>query len=61
MSYESYVRLHLKPALGRVPLAHLTPAHVHKFMAEKLRAGASARAVRYCRAILRAALNPAVN
>ena len=60
VSYESYVRLHLKPALGRVPLAHLTPAHVQKFMAEKLRAGASARAVRYCRVILRAALNQAV-
>ena len=41
-------------------MAHLTPAHVQKFMAEKLRAGASARAVRYCRAILRAALNQAV-
>jgi integrase len=60
VSYESYVRLHLKPALGRVPLAHLTPAHVQKFMAEKLRAGASPRAVRYCRVILRAALNQAV-
>jgi hypothetical protein len=41
VSYESYVRLHLKPALGRVPLAYPTPAHVQKFMAEKLRAAAS--------------------
>ncbi|MGH2366398.1 MAG: tyrosine-type recombinase/integrase, partial [Chloroflexota bacterium] len=60
ISYESYVRLHLKPGLGRVTLARLTPAHVQRFMAEKLKAGTSPRSVRYCRVILRAALGQAM-
>lgn len=58
-NYESYVRLHLKPGIGRLPLAKLTPGQVQHFMATKLEAGASANLVRYCRVVLRAALGQA--
>jgi len=37
-------RLHLKPALGRVKLKALAPAHVRGLYREKLEAGSSARA-----------------
>lgn len=59
-SYEQLVRLHLKPALGRLPLAKLTPQHVQRFMNEKLAAGLSARTVQYLRAVLRRALSQAL-
>ncbi|MDE3076506.1 MAG: site-specific integrase [Chloroflexota bacterium] len=58
-NYESYVRLHLKPGIGRLPLAKLTPGQVQQFMATKLEAGASPNLVRYCRVVLRAALGQA--
>src|ERR687892_1141290 len=45
--YEQITRLHLKPALGRVKLKALTPAHVRGLYREKLEAGLSARTVRY--------------
>jgi hypothetical protein len=48
---EAYCRLHVKPAVGRVPLAKLTPADVERLIpttrdkglsvAERLRAGAA--------------------
>jgi integrase len=50
----------LTPALGRLPLAKLTPQHVQKFMNEKLAAGLSARTVQYLRAVLRRALSQAL-
>lgn len=59
-SYAQLVRLHLTPALGRVPLAKLTPQHVQKFMNDKLAAGLSARTVQYLRAVLRRALSQAL-
>jgi hypothetical protein len=31
--YESDVRLHIKPRVGKVPLSRLTPAHVHALYA----------------------------
>ncbi len=51
-SYDDTVRLHLKPSLGRVPLAKLTPQHVQSMLNERLHSGLSARTVAYIRMIL---------
>ena len=58
--YEQITRLHLKPALGRVKLKTLTPAHVRSLYREKLEAGSSARTVRYIHTTLHKALKQAV-
>jgi integrase len=58
--YEQITRLHLKPALGRVKLKALTPAHVRVLYREKLEAGSSARTVRYVHTTLHKALKQAV-
>src|SRR5215213_6334139 len=58
--YEQIMRLHLKPALGRVKLKALTPAHVRGLYREKLEAGSSARTVRYIHTTLHKALKQAV-
>jgi integrase len=58
--YEQITRLHLKPALGRVKLKSLTPAHVRGLYREKLEAGSSARTVRYIHTTLHKALKQAV-
>lgn len=58
--YEVHVRLHLKPALGRVPLEKLTAGHVQKLINEKGRNGLRPKSVRYVLSTLRAALNQAV-
>jgi integrase len=58
--YEQITRLHLKPALGRVNLKALTPAHVRSLYREKLEAGSSARTVRYIHTTLHKALKQAV-
>jgi integrase len=58
--YEQITRLHLKPALGRVKLKALTPAHVRGLYREKLEAGLSARTVRYIHTTLHKALKQAV-
>jgi integrase len=64
-SYEPYVRLHLKPALGGKKLDRLTPPDVRRFLtakkAEKTRFGHphSARSLQYMHAILRSALSSA--
>ena len=58
--YEQIVRLHLKPALGRLKLKALTPAHVRGLYREKLEAGASQRTVRYVHVTLHKALKQAV-
>jgi integrase len=58
--YEQIVRLHLKPALGRVKLKALTPTHVRGLYREKLEAGSSARTVRYVHTTLHKALKQTV-
>lgn len=58
-SYRHYVRKHIIPALGRTPLAHLTPAQVEALLNAKLRDGLSPRSVSYIRVILRTALRRA--
>lgn len=60
-SYQQFVALHLKPGLGRIRLAKLTPAAVRTFLAEKERAGLSVRTVTLMRDVLRIALNQAVS
>lgn len=59
-SYESIVRLHLAPAIGRVRIDKLTQQHVHELMAAKALEGLSLRTVTYIRNVLRAALNQAM-
>jgi integrase len=59
-SYSQLVRLHIKPALGRVPLAKLTPQQVQKWMNDKQGGGLSPRTVCYLRAVLRKALGQAL-
>jgi integrase len=60
VSYAGHVRLHLRPALERVPLAKLTPVHLRELLAAKLASGLSPRTVQYVQAVLRAALNQAL-
>jgi integrase len=57
--YESDVRLHLSPGLGRIRMAKLTPQQVAQFFTGKLERGAKPRSVRNMRAVLRRALNEA--
>ncbi len=68
-SYKQMVITHIKPALGDLTLAELTPQHVAQMLAQMRchdRKGkptdrpASARTKQYARAILRSALNRAV-
>ena len=45
--YESIVRIHIKPAFGRVKLKSLTPNHARGLYREKLDAGLAPRTVNY--------------
>jgi integrase len=54
--HEQIVRLHLKPALGRVKLSKLTPAHVQGLYREKLDSGLSPATVQKIHAVLHKAL-----
>lgn len=59
-AYETYVRLHLVPALGNKRLDRLSPSDVRMFVAGRQAAGLSSRTVQQLHAILRAALQHAV-
>ncbi len=58
--YEVHVRLHIKPALGRIPLEKLQPVHVQQLINERSRTGLKPKSVRYVLGTLRASLNQAV-
>jgi integrase len=58
--YEQIVRNHAKPALGRLRLQTLTPAHVRGLYREKLDSGLSPRTVQYVHVTLNKALKQAV-
>jgi integrase len=58
--YGQIVRNHLKPSLGKVKLSALSAQHVQRLLDEKRRQGLSARTVQYIHAVLRAALNDAI-
>jgi integrase len=57
---EGRVRLHLRPALGAVPLGKLTALHVGKMLADMAEAGHSTSERFKAGAVLRAALKAAV-
>lgn len=57
--YESYLRVHVLPDIGRIPLTRLTPDRLQRLWSEKLRAGLSPASVRQLRAFVRKALNDA--
>jgi integrase len=60
VQYESVVRCHLAPALGRLKLVSLTPAHVRALYREKLDSGLAPRTVQYIHTTLHKALKQAV-
>jgi integrase len=59
-SYAQLIRLHIVPAIGKVPLAKLTPQHVQRMMRDMTAKGLSPRTVQYTRAVLRRALGQAL-
>ena len=59
-NYKLQVRRHIVPAIGRVKLAKLNPAHVQGLYAAKLRDGLKPSSVRYIHSVLRRALEQAV-
>ena len=62
-SYDGYADLvhhHLVPALGRVPLAKLTPQQIAACYGDLLAKGLAARTVQYAHAVLHRALDQAV-
>lgn len=59
-SYLRPIRLHIKPALGDIPLTKLQPLHIQNLYTRMLEAGYSRRTVQYTHAVLRRALRQAV-
>lgn len=66
-SYKAIVDIHIKPALGGIPLTKLQPHMLQAFYNEKLengradgKGGLSTRMVRYCHTIIHQALKQAV-
>ncbi len=59
--YERIVRLHIKPALGRIKLDNLTPVHVRSLYRERLETGLAPRMVQLVHTVLHKALKQAVN
>lgn len=59
-SYESIVRVHLIPTLGRRHLDKLTAQHIQAMLTERREVGLSGRTLLNIRAIIRAALNQAM-
>ena len=59
--YEQLVRVHIKPALGRLKLKLLKPEHVRSLYREKLDSGLSPRTVNYVHITLHKALKDAVS
>src|SRR5918999_229414 len=58
--HEQIVRLHLKPALGRVKLTKLTPAHVQGLYPDKLDSGLTPATVQKIHTVLHKALAQAL-
>jgi len=59
LRYQQLVRKHAFPALGRIPLAKLTPQDLNGLYAAKLREGLSPRTVQFLHAILHKAFKQA--
>jgi integrase len=60
VQYKSVVNRHIIPALGRLKLKALTPAHARSLYREKLDSGLSSRTVQYIHVTLHKALKQAV-
>jgi integrase len=58
--YSDYVRVHLVPGLGRIPLAKLTAQHIQLFYARKLSDGLSSTTVHHLHGLLHRALKDAL-
>ena len=58
--YETLIRRHIAPALGRLRIDRITPAHLQQLYTDKLAAGLSPSTVRTLHAILHKALGQAV-
>ena len=58
--YEAITRLHVKPTLGKTKLDKLNALQLEKLYRQKLKAGLSARRVRYIHVTIRKALKDAV-
>jgi integrase len=58
--YEVNVRVHLKPAIGRIELAKLQAADVQDMIDQKVKEGLAPKSIRYMHGILRNALNRAI-
>jgi integrase len=58
--YEIAVRVHIKPALGRIKLKKLAPAHVQGFYQDRLDAGLAPASVNKLHVVLHKALDQAV-
>ncbi len=59
-SYKQLMRVHVVPALGRIKLEKLSPAHLQGFYRQKLDAGLSPRTVQYLHVVLHRALKQAL-
>jgi integrase len=59
--YESIVRIHLRPFIGRIKLKSLTPAHVRSLYREKLDSGLAPRTVLHIHRTLSKALKQAAD
>ena len=59
-NYQLQVRRHIVPALGRIKLKSLSPAHVQGLYRQKLDSGLSSSSVRYIHAVLHRALKQAL-
>jgi integrase len=57
---EAYIRLYIKPALGRTPLVKLTAQQLSQLYADRLDDGAAANTVRHLHATIHAALEDAL-
>lgn len=55
-----HVRVHIKPALGALPIDKVTPRQVQSFLNGRTESGLSPKSVRYIRGTLRTALNHAM-
>ncbi len=58
-SYSNLLRLHVRPRIGRIALAKLTPREVQALVNDRLAAGLSPRTVQYVHSVLRNALGQA--
>jgi integrase len=59
-SYAGLVKKHIVPAIGRVKLERLSPAHLQGLYRAKLDAGLSPRTVQYLHSVLHRALKQAL-